>query len=132
MHMVEIASLEKQIKTLHHDKENKEIELSDRNEQIQNLVSENETLNKNLQGNSKTSDEYQLRAKSNIDNLNKRIQNLVSENEKLNNDLKRDSKTSHEYRSQVESSIDSLNLEKTQLDIDLTRQEKECQLLMQI
>ena len=130
-HKIEITSLEKQIKTLHHDKENKEIELNDRNEQIQYLVSENGKLKKDLQRDSQTSDEYRLRAESNIDSLNKRIQNLVSEKEKLNNDLKRVSKTSYEYRSQVESSIDSLNLEKTQLEIELTRKEEECQLLKQ-
>ena len=125
------AKLKTQIGIFHQEKANQDIELENRNKQIETLVSENDKIYKELQNNSKTFFEFRLQTESNIKSLNERIQNLILENGNLNKELQRNMRKSDEQRLQAQARLASLNINNAKMESDLRRKVDECQRLMQ-
>ena len=135
-HMREKAAFQNRIKSLELDISVKDTELSDRNEQIVNLVQEQEILNKDKELQSRTHTTEKEKWENQIKTLqhdkttketalNKQIQNIFLENENLKKDLQ----SNTEISSKAEITIDSLNADKTQLQNELTKKEEECESL---
>ena len=119
-HKVEEAILEKQISILHEEKSKIEIELNNRNTQIQTLTLENAKLKQDLEKDSNILYEYRLQAESNIKSLNERVQYLQRNIEKTD-----------QQQIEAKSTFESMNLRKIQLEIDLAKKEENFQRVMQ-